>query len=70
MLGRKVGLVDGRPPVEQAMTRAQRGRQRIGQHVGQLRQRVMHEHALHLGRHGPGLLVDRDDAAGVQRVVV
>ena len=29
----------------------------------------MHEHALHLRRQVPGLLVDRNDASGVQRLV-
>ena len=38
--------------------------------AGSCDQRLMHDHALHLRRQRPGLLVDRDDAAGVQRFIV
>ena len=67
---RKVRLAERGSPVEEAVPFPECGRQRIRQDAGQLRQRMVHEHALHLGRDRTGLLVDRNDAAGMQRVVV
>ena len=57
-------------PVEERVPLAHGARQRVGQVDGKIRERVMDEHALHLRGDGPGLLVDRDDAARVQRVFV
>ena len=57
-------------PVEKRMPLAHGARQWIRQIGGQVRERVMDEHALHLRGDGAGLFVDRDDAAGVQRVFI
>jgi len=57
-------------PIDEVMPRPEIRRKRIRQHVGQLGQCMVHEDALHLGRDGPGLLVDRNDSTGVECVVV
>ena len=46
------------------------GWKRIGKRGGQLRQRVVHEHALHLGRQRAGFLVYRHDPSCVKRIVL
>ncbi len=43
------------------------GRQRVGDVRRQLIERLAHEPALHVRRHGAGLLVERHDASGVER---
>ena len=58
------------PPFDQMLSRPQLRWKRIGKRGGQLRQRVVHEHALHLGGQRAGFLVDRHDPPGVKRVVL
>ena len=78
-----VQLVDARrPPAESGRPAARSARSTSccrsstpagigsGSVGGQLRQRVVHQHALHLRRQVSGLLVDRHDPAGMQRLVV
>ena len=67
---RKMHVHQRGAPVEQPLAPADLVRQRIRDVGRQLRQRLMDDRALHLRRQRSGLLVDRDDAAGVQRVVV
>ena len=69
-LGRKMRVTERRTPVDEVMPRPESGRKRIRQDVGQLRQRMVHEDALHFGRDGPGLLVDWNNSTGVERVVI
>ena len=67
-LGGKVHVVQRRAAVHELQFRAHARGERIGDGAGQLLERVMHECALHLGGEVAGLLVHRDDAAGVERV--
>ena len=69
--GRREVHVDQRlAPLDQLLARAHVRRQRVRHLRRQLRQRLVHDRALHLRRQGPRLLVDRDDAAGVQGIFV
>ncbi len=69
-LRREVDVVERGAPVHQVQPRARLRRQRFGQRRRQLRKRLVHQRALHLGRQMSGLLVDRHDAPGVQRLVL
>ena len=54
------------PSIDQALPLAYGEGQRVGQRRGKLFEGVMDERPLDLGRELSGLLVNRDDAAGVQ----
>ena len=64
---RKMRLQQRCPPIWKIQTLPHTFWKRIGEVRRQARQHVVYEAALHLRRHRPGLLVDRDDAAGVDR---
>jgi hypothetical protein len=67
---RKVNVEERRAPVDELLTRTHLRRQRIDDGRWQLRQRLMDDDSLHLRGQRAGLLVDRHDAAGVQRLVI
>src|SRR4051794_32049109 len=57
-------------PIDQPLPLSQRERQRIRENLGQLRKRMVNQHALHLRSDRARLLVDWHDAAGVQCVLL
>ncbi len=67
-LGGKVHVVQRRAAVHELQFGAHARGERIGDVAGQLLQRVMHERTLHLRGEVAGLLVDRHDAPGVERI--
>ena len=69
-LRRKVHVRERPATVDQLLALSHVFGQRIRKRLRQLRQRLVDEHALHLRGQRAGLLVDRHDAAGVQRVDV
>ena len=68
--GRKMDIGQCTPPRHEPLALTHVRGQRVRNVLGQLRQGAVHDRALHLRRQCAGLLVDRNDPSGVQRVVV
>src|SRR6185295_11037824 len=67
---RKMYVEQGSPAIDQLLARAHVRRERIDNRRGQRAQRLMHDHTLHLRRQRAGLLINRHDTPGMQRLIV